>query len=135
MRCFIQDLSIILFRSFLHGSSSSSWEPLAVWAVLTQAIGSKISNFHLMHLSIEPMNLDGTKWLFDSRTDIVIKYKLDNVSCITYWSFGHIGWKYMDNKFQLLSDVYFGARYLRFICLENVIVLFDSLSGNFFKKN
>ena len=40
----------------------------------------------------------------------------------------------MDNKFQLLSDVYFGARYLRFICFENVIVLFDSLSGNFLKK-
>ena len=40
-----------------------------------------------MFLSKEPMNLNGTKWLVDSRADIVIRYNfsvLDNVSYITY---------------------------------------------------
>ena len=67
--------------------------------------------------------------------------KSDDVSYITYGGFDPIGWKCMANKLQILSNVYFGAWYLRrFIYLENVIMLFDvviwlfdSLRSNFLK--
>ena len=51
-----------------------------------------------------------------------------------------VGRKYMDHKFQVLSNIYFGNVYLiKFIYLENRILLFalqlpDSFSGNSFKK-
>ena len=49
---------------------------------------------------------------------------LDNFSYITYWGFGLLGWKCMDNKFQVLSSVDFGAVYLiRLIYMENMILL------------
>ena len=36
-----------------------------------------------------------------------------------------MGWKWMDSKFQILSNIYFGAEYpIRFIYLKDMIVLF-----------
>ena len=46
---------------------------------LTGAIGSKIYRFHLMYLSKERMNLNGTKLLVDFRADIAIRYNFNQV--------------------------------------------------------
>ena len=82
-----------------------------------------------MYLSKKPMILNDTMWIVDSRADILLLditlIKLDNVSYIICWLSIIVGWKCMDSKFQVLSNIYFGAEYrIRFIYLESVIVLF-----------
>ena len=70
-------------------------------------------------------------WIWTAQSDLLIPeqillldmflIKLDYVRYIIYWGFGLMGWKCMDDKFQVLSNVYFGAAYpIRFIYLENV---------------
>ena len=131
------------FSSFLdlslHGGTSSSWQSFTVSvSTVTGATGSKICSFHLMYLSKERMNLNGKKWLVDSRADIVIRCnsnlvrqcQLVYITWLFVFNIGNslhslMGWKCMDNKFQALSNFYFDAGYLKsFIYLENVVMLF-----------
>ena len=119
----------------------SAWEYLfqlgttVSGATLTRGTVSKICCFPFMYLSKECMNLNGAKWLVDSRADTAIRYNLDQVrycwlDYITYWVFvfninisSHdvMGWKCMDNKSQVLSNICFDAGYIiSFIYLESV---------------
>ena len=136
IRSVIHDLSLN-FHFFLdlflqhHGRSASSWRLLvASAAMLTQAIWSNISKFHMIFLWREPINVNDTKLLVDSRAEIVIRYNfnqvtVDGISNITYWLSGLMGWKCMDIKVQVLCNINFGAEYLaKLIYLEDVIVLF-----------
>ena len=136
MRSVIQDLSLN-FHFFLdlflqhQGRSASSWRLLVVSAaMLTQAIWSNICKFHVMFLWREPINVNYAKLLVDSWAEIVIRYNfnqvtVDGISNITYWLSGLMGWKCMDIKVQVLSNINYGAEYLvKLIYLEDVIVLF-----------
>ena len=81
------------------------------------------------------MYLSKNRWRWTVQSELLILdqillleitlIKLDNVGYITYWISGLMGWKWMDSKFQILSNIYFGAEYpIRFIYLKDMIVLF-----------
>ena len=107
------------FRSFYTvGVALVGWQALSVISNNVHRKQSHwIKNLQLLFdLSKERMNLNGARWLADSIEPYFISFH------------SLVGSKFMDYKFQVLSNIYFGTTYLiKLTHLENVYLLFALL--------